>query len=851
MLCAGCPSAPPAPDATLDGSALDATLEATPDTPQDAPAELAPVDVGSLTVMDDTARVELSSVPLRVRVLHPDGTVWFQSPDDRPFLDVGAASSNTAATTFLDPSQVSPRYVQWRSPRVTARTPDGQGILLEDARVGPVELRLDRVREGTYRVRVNARGPDAAMLRARFRADDAPYYGLGERFGALDARGQVVPMQLQVAPSDSGTNEAHVPVPFFLTPLGYGVFAQTREAGAFDVGAADRTQVTATFQGSALDLVLFANPRPAQVVAQYAQQAGLPRRLSRWVYGHQQWRNEWSDSSVVLADAARLRTEHIPTTTIWIDNPWEASYNDHVFDTRRFSDPPALLSELARRGFRSIVWSTPYLDRATDGTPPANEAQRLEAMAEAQRWLVTLNGSTYTSPSNVGSPGGQNVHGAMLDFTAPGASEFWTSRLQSVVQTLGLRGFKLDYGEDLVPALGEQRPGWGFSGGATDREVRSLYPQLYHRAYRDALDRYAGGDGFLLVRASSWGGQSVTDVIWPGDLDNDFTAHSATRVGGLPAALHGMLSLATSGFAYFASDTGGYRGGTPTREVLLRWAEHSSLALVMQLGGGGDSHNPWQFDAEATRLYAGLARLHTDLTPYLRDLGARAATQGLAPVLPLALAYPEDRALYTEGDAYLLGDDLLVAPVVTAGATTRAIHLPRGRWIHWFTGQSVDGPTDLTVPAPLGQPVLFARGGALVPLLASDVDTLVSTDATDVVDEGDRASLLRVRAFPTSAMASTTREDGTLVRAATAASAVNVDFTPGSAVRTLRAQLDWAHREGATGAAPASVQRGSTALAAASSAMDAQTGCTDCWFYESATGTLWLSLGAAGSVTAR
>jgi alpha-D-xyloside xylohydrolase len=219
-------------------------------------------------------------------------------------------------------------------------------------------------------------------------------------------------------------------------------------------------------------------------------------------------------------------------------------------------------------------------------------------------------------------------------------------------------------------------------------------------------------------------------------------------VGGLRAAIHGMVSLAESGFPSFASDTGGYRGGMPEREVLLRWAEHTALSPFMQLGGAGTSHNPWAYDADAVRIYRGLARLHDDLTPYFIEHAVRASREGIPPLVSAAVAFPGDPGSARDTEAYLLGDDLFVAPVVTAGATTRMVHIPPGNWVHWWTGATYTGPMDVTIAAPMGQPVLLAREGAVIPMNPQEVQSLVTTEGDQVLDLGDRPSIRRMIAFP-------------------------------------------------------------------------------------------------------
>jgi alpha-D-xyloside xylohydrolase len=440
----------------------------------------------------------------------------------------------------------------------------------------------------------------------------------------------------------------------------------------------------------------------------------------------------------------------------------------------------------------------------------------------------------------------------MVDFTHEGASRFWSARLDPLL-ALGVRGFKLDYGEDIIAEVAGVRPGFRFSTGDTERGARWGYPQGYHRAYRAALDRAAGGDGFLLVRASSWGGQTVADVVWPGDLDNDFRRHERGQVGGLPAAVHALQSLAVSGFANFGSDTGGYRGGRPSREALLRWAEHTALSPVMQLGGGGEDHNPWSYDPEAVRIYRRLARLHQDLVPYLRVQAVRASRDGTPPVLPLALAFPQDARARQEGDCYLLGTDLLACAVVEPGAATRALHLPPGVWVRWHDGTAATGPAELVEPAPLGQPVLFLRQGAVVPLAASDLATMVPAEEPSVIDGPARRAILRARIVPAGSREVVT-EDGARVAVDEATSApspspLRLRFTPGTDAQELRAELLLAHRGSPTDTPVARVTTAEgAALVRAATADEVTAGCAGCWHQDPRTRTLWLSVRGAASV---
>ncbi len=687
------------------------------------------------TASSGAATLRFSWPSARIELRRTPGEAVLAETPGRPSFEVGYRTGGPDPLRLHDPRIASPPDIEWTAPSGSSSHEAADGgisrVELCDRHGGTLRVELRSEAPGVVALDIEATHPDATMLRVNLPMDDGVYHGLGERFGAGDARGQVVPLQLHIAPSPSGTNELHVPVPFVVSSRAYGVFAETHEAGAFDLGASDPRNLQVRVEGRRLRMHFFVGASALEVVAAYTRLTRLPRLPPWWSFGPMQWRNEWRDRDELLGDARRLRELALPTSTIWIDNPWQASYSDHVVDERRFSDPAELLRTLQGMGYRVLFWSVPYLDAVADGASPQNEAERLWVQARDRDWLVRAStGRPYVTLFPYGAPAGmRDATGSPIDFTSRDASDFWTERLRPLIQ-LGARAFKLDYAEDIVADIAGIRPRYRFSNGTSERDGRWFYPQGYHRAYRAALDRYAGGDGFVMGRASSWGGQSLVDIIWPGDLDNDFSAHAPNRVGGLPAAIRGMIALSMSAFPSFASDTGGYRGGRPPREVLLRWAEHTALSPFMQLGGGGPSHNPWEYDPEAVTLYRGLAGLHTSLVPYLYLHASRASRDGTPVVRPVSLEFPTDVAARSDDLAYLLGPHLLVAPVVIAGATRRRVHIPEGQWAEWFSGRLHVGPTDVEVDATLGRPCVFLRRGAVIPMLRDGVQSLsASTDA--------------------------------------------------------------------------------------------------------------------------
>jgi alpha-D-xyloside xylohydrolase len=709
---------------------------------------------GSLTVTRDGAPLLASpaGTPLLMRVIDPDSPDNWHDP------------ANTDAYAF---STIEPRTVDVDSPA-----------------------------PGVLHLATHDDGASTVLVRVNLASDDGFYTGLGERFDHVSARGAIVPMQLEIdAKFESATNDAHVPVPLLVSSKGYGVFVESRESGAFDVAATHDGAVTATFEGKAESVWLFFARDPLEVVAEYMQHVGLPRALPRWALGPMYWRDQWASGQQMIDDAVMMRNLHVPTTTMWIDNPWQTAYDTFVPDPARFPDPQGLMAELAALGYRVMFWSEPYLEKP--GTGPDDEAQHLWTQADAQPGvLVRLKDGTPLA-----APGSDtSLQFGMIDFSTSAGRDFWAG-LASRAVALGASGFKLDYAEDIVPSLFNARIGVVFADGETDRTARS-YPLGYHAAYHQALDA-ARDDGVLLVRASSFGGASIADIVWPGDLDSDLSKYGDAAgngtllVGGLPSAVVAAQTLAASGFPSFGSDTGGFRHGAPDKETLLRWAEHTALSVVMQLGGGGDTHAPWAYDDETVSLYRNLAALHTRLEPYLSSILREAETEGLPTIRALPLAYPADPgAAAFADDEYMLGPDLLVAPVVAAGASSRTVHFPPGAWADFGTDAVTSGPTEASVSAPLGVPIVFGRVGALVPMLAADVDTLTDASAPAVVTAAARTTL-EARGWP-SGSARAIFDDGSQIGVDDAAQGVGATFLPGTFGQAVVFTLDLRSRIGKT-----------------------------------------------------
>lgn len=663
----------------------------------------------------------------------------------------------------------------------------------------------------------------AVQLQLTLPADAGePLYGTGDAARAANVAGSVRELSLRIdLDSDSSLNETHVPVPLVLWPRrGAGMFVADDRPGALDLGASEPGLVHATFTlpaRGAYRVYLYTAPQPLDLVRRYVALTATPAVPPRWAFAPQQWRNAWSSTDELRDDAAQMRARGIPGSVMWIDNPWQTAYNTFVIDEQRFAAIDDAIAELTAQGYKLVFWSTPYV--SPSGATAADHAD-----GAAHAYFVTdEDGRAFDFPW-------QDGPGALVDFTRDGATAWWRERIARVVAR-GAAGFKLDFGEEVVSDIGGSVVPFLLAGGDNSTH-HNRYAAGYHDAYLGALPP---GDGWLITRAGAWGEQATNPTIWPGDLDADFRRHGdlvdgKRAVGGLPSAIARGLSLSVSGYPFYGSDIGGFRG-FPTTEALLRWAEYASLGTIMQLGGGGESHDPWDttlFDASAEATYRTYARLHMQLNPLLWTLARRAGADGTPVTRPARFVY--DCAC--DDAMFLLGDDLLAAPVIEPGATTRDVVLPPGAWLDRASGTYASaGPT--TVPAPLDHLPLWQRAGSIVPMFARDADTLIPATAAGVTSYAEPAYGRELRAVyapgPSGdAPAETTLHDGARVTASGSVATI----TGGTQYTVVTLDVD---ARGVTGvlAAPTAVALDGAALPEAADI--AACAAPGCWRFDAAT----------------
>lgn len=290
---------------------------------------------------------------------------------------------------------------------------------------------------------------------------------------------------------------------------------------------------------------------------------------------------------------------------------------------------------------------------------------------------------------------------AMIDFTNPKAYEWYKNLIKENMIGIGMSGWMADFGEYLpVDCV--------LYSGENPEIVHNQWPAIWAKLNREAIrECQMEEEIFFFTRAGHTGTIAHSDMMWTGDQHVDWSVDD-----GLPSVIPATLSLAMSGFGITHSDAGGYTTIMHMRrskELLMRWEEMNAFSPLFRTHEGNQPANNVQFDNDE-ELLAHLAKctaIHVSLKTYLKDCVAEAVQKGIPVMRPLFYYYDEEK-LYQEKGEYLLGRDILVAPVLQEGVSERTCLLPAERWVHLFTGEEYSGGT-VTVQAPIGQPPVFIR----------------------------------------------------------------------------------------------------------------------------------------------
>jgi alpha-glucosidase (family GH31 glycosyl hydrolase) len=468
--------------------------------------------------------------------------------------------------------------------------------------------------------------------------------------------------------------------PAWYTTKGVAIWVRTPHDFRYSINRADDGLLSVEMPGvSSLtyDILLAGNIREA--VDRINREIGWPRSTPPADYFRLPIYTTWVEHKVpvsqekVLEYARAIQKNKLPCGVIEIDDKWESRYGDMQFDAAKFPDPKAMNAELHKLGYRVTLWVHPFVNVDSETYADARYRPML---------LRDLNGQP-------GLMRWWNGNAAVWDISNPKAAAEFRRRLTRLQEAYGFDGFKFD-GADVNLLPQDLRS----AGNITPFD----YPDLYNR---EATSHFPWEETRVGIYSQPLGVvQRLIDKQSRWGLEN-----------GIEALVPEAITVSLRGFFYVMPDMVGgnqYDGDKISKELLIRWAQASALMPLLQFSVG-----PWHFDDETVRLSREASELHLKFAPYIVELAQAAPKTGQPILRPIWYNEPADREAQPITDEFMLGTDVVVAPVMKEGATSRNVYLPAGRWVDVKTGKATEGARWLKdFPAPLDTLPLFVREGS-------------------------------------------------------------------------------------------------------------------------------------------
>lgn len=545
-------------------------------------------------------------------------------------------------------------------------------------------------------------GTSDYSLVARFEANEnEQIYGMGQyQEKYLDKKGSIVEL---------AQRNTQISIPFFLSSKGYGFLWNNPAVGTAVFGE-NRTEWTALRTGK-LDYYITAEQTPARILYQYTDAVGRAPSMPEFALGFWQSKLRYRNQEELLQVAKKMKSLGIPLRVLVIDFFHWTTQGDFRMDPLDWPDPEKMIRELRQYGVETMVSVWPTCDRESENRGEMEE-----------------NG--YLVKTDRGIPAHMNWMGetAFVDFFHPDARTFVWELCKKNYYDLGIRSFWLDEAEPEFDTY--DLDVYRYHAGPA-LEVSNLYPLEFSKTFWDGLKEEDQKEVVNLVRCAWVGSQKYGALVWSGDVHSSFRA--------LREQIQAGLSIGIAGIPWWTTDVGGFLGGYPKdeefKELLIRWFQFSAFSPVLRMHGArqpflpleepyrngikqftsGQDNEIWSYGEEAFKIMKDYILLRERLIPYLKECMEESSVTGLPVMRAMFLSYPDQKESWSHETQYMLGNDLLVAPVACYRERNRQVWLPAGEsWTCIWDGKSCEGGAVIDVEAPLERIPVFSRNSTFM-----------------------------------------------------------------------------------------------------------------------------------------
>lgn len=466
-------------------------------------------------------------------------------------------------------------------------------------------------------------------------------YGLGERFTNFIKNGQTVDIWNE--DGGTGTEQAYKNIPFYLSNRKYGLFVDNPGKVSFEVGSEKVSRVQFSVPGEEMSYSVIGGENLKAILNTYTDLTGKAPLVPDWSYGlwlSTSFTTDY-DEKTVLEFVDGMAKRNIPLSVFHFDCRWmkELEWCNFDWDKSKFPDPEGLLKQLHDRGLKVCVWINSYIGQ---------KSPLFEEGAKNGYFIKNEDGSVWQWDK-------WQAGMAIVDFTNPEATKWYQGHLKKLV-AMGVDCFKTDFGER-IPTEGVK-----YYDGSDPELMHNYYTYLYNKAVYDVLVETKGADqAILFARSATVGGQRFP-VHWGGDCSSNYPS--------MAESLRAGLSFGMSGFGYWSHDIAGFEDQA-SPDLYKRWTQFGLLSSHSRYHGSTAYKVPWLYGDEAVDVAREFTELKLQLKPYLKKMAVETHETGVPMMRAMVLEFPDDPTCEDIDTQYMLGDDLLVAPVFREDGVAR------------------------------------------------------------------------------------------------------------------------------------------------------------------------------------
>ncbi|MBO3318022.1 alpha-glucosidase [Clostridium perfringens] len=533
--------------------------------------------------------------------------------------------------------------------------------------------------------------------------DCLAYYGLGEKGGDLNKKGCYTEnFNTDDPETDDDSITYYKTIPFYVAlkeEATYGIFFDNSFRSYFDMGKEMGDRIFFGAIGGQIQYYFIPGENIKEVVKNYTALTGRMEMPPLWSLGYQQCRFSYFSQEEVRELVKTFEEKDIPLDVVYLDIDYMDGFRVMTFKTPNFDDAAGLIGDLKEKGIRTITIIDP-------GVKVDEEYDVFKRGKEGNHFTKKLDGEMFIGAVWPGDS-------AFPDFSNKDCREWWKSELKKFISEHGMDGIWNDMNEPCVfnndhKTMLETCLHNSDNGVIEHKEFHNRYGFEMSRCSKEAQEELHPNErGFSMTRATYAGGQRYSSV-WTGD---NMSLWSQMRM-----SISMNANLGISGFSFVGNDVSGF-GLDSSEELFIRWMEMGPFIPIFRNHSNMYTRRqePWAFGPRAEKIAKKSIELRYELLPYIYDLYYISHKEGLPIFRPMIMEYEKDMNLLNMREQFMLGENMIVAPVLYEGERSKTVYLPKGSWFNYFTMEKLQGGKWYKLPCELDEILVFVKEGSIIP----------------------------------------------------------------------------------------------------------------------------------------